>query len=317
MSTQAPSIVADIGATNARFSLADATGLAGEPVVLDTAAYDRSESLVEDALSALGQPAPQALCLAIAGPVREGHGRMTNGALVFDAAGLERRLGAPVLVVNDFHALARGLPALRHARQLGGNAPGSGLKAVLGPGTGLGMGLLAPLEGGWRVLASEGGHAHMAPGSPLETELLSVMQAEHGYVSWEMVLSGPGLVRLYRATCQIWGASPDDLSSEQISARGVTAADPVCHQTLETFFALLGAAAGNLALTVYALGGVYLGGGIVPHLAEFAAESPLRRRFDERGAMTGLIREVPLYLILDDCPGLVGALAMLGDVRPQ
>jgi glucokinase len=93
----------------------------------------------------------------------------------------------------------------------------------------------------------------------------------------------------------------------------VHAEEPVCHQTLEIFFALLGAAAGNLALTVFARGGVYLAGGILPALADFAAVSPLRRRFDERGAMSEMVQAIPLYLILDTAPGLTGALASLRD----
>ncbi len=306
-------LVADIGATNARFSLAGEGGLADETVRLETASAARGVDLVDAALDELGRPAIAAACLAVAGPVQGGRGAITNGSLTFDVSELSAHLGRPVELVNDFIAQARSLPELERLRQLGGAAPQAGVKAVLGPGTGLGMGVLVPWDGGWRVLGSEGGHADLAPGSPLETELVAVLQMEHRHVSWETVLSGPGLERLYRAVCHLWGSEPEDLAAEQISARGENAADPVCHQTLELFFGLLGAAAGNLALTVYALGGVYVGGGIVPRLADFAAESPLRRRFEERGPMTGLIREVPLYLILDEDPGLVGALACLRD----
>ncbi len=313
MTGPAPYLVADIGATNSRFSLAGDAGLSGEMVRLETAGASSGVELVDAALAELGRPAIAAACLAVAGPVQDGRGEITNGSLAFAVTELSGHLGRPVELVNDFTAQARALPELQHLRQLGGAAPRAGTKAVLGPGTGLGMGVLVPWDGGWRVLGSEGGHADLAPGSPLETELVAVLQMEHGHVSWETVLSGPGLERLYRAVCRLWGSEPEDLAAEEISERGENAADPVCHQTLELFFGLLGAAAGNLALTVYALGGVYVGGGIVPRLAEFAAGSPLRRRFEERGPMTALIRDVPLYLILDENPGLVGALACLRD----
>src|SRR5690606_31087302 len=104
-----------------------------------------------------------------------------------------------------------------------------------------------------------------------------------------------------------------DLTAEQISARGVNATEPVCHQSLELFFALLGSAAGNLALTVCAYGGVYIAGGIVPNLADFAEESPMRRRFEERGRMSDMVRPIPLFLIEEDSPGMIGALYWVRD----
>lgn len=306
-------LVADVGATHARFAIGREARVVLAPAVLSTAAHETSAALLRAALAAL-QVRPSAACLAIAGPVQAGRGRITNGGMRFDAAEAERVLGCPVTLINDFHALARALPALDELQQLGGSEPLPGVKAVLGPGSGLGMGLLAPASGGgWQVLASEGGHADLAPGSPLESELLTLLQQAHRHVSWETVLSGPGLVRLYQAMCQLWGIPAGALSAEQISRQGLDAAEPVCHQTLDVFFALLGAAAGNLALTACAVGGVYLGGGIVPGLAGFAAASPLRRRFDERGVMTPLVEAIPLYLVLDAHPGLTGALACLTD----
>lgn len=313
-------LVADIGATNARFRWAGPDGLASAAVYLGTGDYADSEALVADALARLEPNTPAAAGIAMAGAVKDGRGQLTNGTLAFDAARLRQQLGCPITLVNDFFAVARSLPELRHLRQFGGEPstgrPIAGVKAALGPGSGLGMGVLVPVGSGWRVLPSEGGHADLAPGSALEAEILVALQAEHGHVSWETAVSGPGLVRLYRAVCHVWGAQPDDLDSEQISSRGVDAEDPVCHQTLELFFSLLGAAAGNLAVTVYARGGVYLAGGIVPDLADFAAASPMRRRFDERGRMADLVRAIPLYLIEDAEPGMTGALAcVLDDAR--
>lgn len=307
-------LVADIGATNARFCWAGSAGLAADPVRLHSADFDSGDALLAEALARLPAGIPGGAALAIAGPVADGAGRITNGKLSFDAAALSTRLDCPATVVNDFYAVARALPDLQRLVQIGGRAPQPGVKAVLGPGSGLGMAALLPVAAGWQVLASEGGHADLAPGSPLEMEILATLQRAHHHVSWETVLSGPGLIRLYDAVCRVWGAEPEPLTAEQITSRGAVAEEPVCHQTLEVFFALLGAAAGNLALTVYARGGVYLAGGIVPALERFAAGSPLRRRFDERGAMSELISTIPLYLIMDPAPGLTGALACMRDL---
>lgn len=305
-------LVADIGATNARFTWAEGDRL-NDGVRLRTADYTDSERLVADALAQLEPGSASAVGIAMAGAVKDGRGTLTNVPLTFDAARLGQTLGCPVTVVNDFVAVARALPELEHLRQIGGQATTTGVKAAIGPGTGLGMGVLVPLGKGWRVLPSEGGHADLAPGSALEAEILTILQAELGHVSWEAAVSGPGLERLYRAMCRLWGVEAEELDAEQISARGVDAEEPVCHQTLETFFSLLGAAAGNLAVTVYARGGVYLAGGIVPRLADFAVSSPMRRRFEERGPMTELVRAIPLYVIEDAEPGMIGMLACVRD----
>ncbi|MFV2090661.1 MAG: glucokinase, partial [Pseudomonadales bacterium] len=122
---------------------------------------------------------------------------------------------------------------------------------------------------------------------------------------------------LYRAVSTLWGAEPKQMTTEEISLQGVAADDPVCHQTLEIFFGLLGAAAGNLALTVCARSGVYIGGGIVPKLRDFARTSPMRRRFDKRGELESFAAEIPLYLILDEDPGLIGARICLDELSVE
>lgn len=315
MTPAADCLIADIGATHARFGRAAAGRPTGEPVVLATTDYRDAAALVTAAMGALSLERVRAACFAVAGPVVGCRVEVTNGGLVFDSAALEQLLACPVRLVNDFFALATAVPGLRRFERIGGDPEAAGrrgVKAVLGPGSGLGMSILVP-EGasGWRVLASEGGHTDLAPGNHLEQELLSLLMTEHGTVCWETVLSGPGLVRLHQAVCRLWGLPADPLTAEEISRRGVHAEDPVCHQTLELFFALLGAAAGNLALTVYAEAGVYIGGGIVPALAAFARESPLRRRFEERAELAHLMKNIPLLLILDSYPGLVGAAACL------
>lgn len=300
-----PLLLADVGATNARF--AAVTGEERRVVVLRTRDFESAVRLVEQARAALSLDAIRGCCLAIAGPVMDGVGAITNGRLRFDGAALEALLGAPVVVVNDFQALAMAVPHLRELTQVGGVAGQSGPRVVLGPGSGLGVAFLLPRGDGWEVLPSEGGHADLAPGNLLEIEVLSLLHQQHDGVCWETVLSGPGLVNLYRAVCAVWGSHCEELAPEDVSARGVTAEDPVCHQTLELFLGWLGAAAGNLALTVCARGGVYIGGGIIPALGDFVLNSPLRRRFEERAGLAAYVRDIPLHLIREAHPGLLGA----------
>ena len=309
-------LIADIGATNARFALAD--DLAAWPgddallrATLATNAYASAQSLLAAAREELGFAALDGACLAVAGPVHDGCGSMTNSELVIDAERVAEELGCPVTVVNDFVAMAQGVPCAHETLQIGGDAAAEGVIAVVGPGSGFGVSALIPWDSGYRVLASESGHCDLAPGSPLEQELLVLLSQQHTVVSWETVLSGPGLVNLYRAMAALWGAEPEPATPQWVSEQGRRSGDPICHQTLETFFGFLGAAAGNLALTFRASGGVYIGGGIVPQLAEFATTSPLRRRFEERGPLTDYVAGIPIWLLMDPDPGLVGALECL------
>lgn len=312
--SDSPILVADVGATNARF--AAVTGGERRIVVLPTGEFDDAARLVQRALGELGVDAVGRCCFAVAGPVQDGVGAITNGSLRFDDAALAAELRAPVVVVNDFQALALAVPHLRELTQVGGVAGGSGPRVVLGPGSGLGVAFLLPQGDRWEVLPSEAGHADLAPGNLLEIEVLSLLHQHHDGVCWETVLSGPGLVNLYSAVCAVWGSEPAELGAEEITSRGVTADDPVCHQTLELFLGWLGSAAGNLALTVCGRGGVYVGGGIVPALGDFVLTSPLRRRFEERVELASYVRDIPLYLIRDVHPGLLGAEVWLERALP-
>ncbi len=295
---------ADIGATQSRFRVVDGARVVGERVCA-TADHEDGVALVA---AGLGDAAADVLCVAVGGVVTEGRARLTNGALEFDERVIARALGIErVVLVNDLVGLGTEVPYLDGAslRSLGGAAVGTGTRAVIAPGTGLGM---AIVSGQGHVLPSEGGHAPFAPADPLEQELLAALAAELRYVSWEDVLSGPGIRNLYRAVCGVWGAPAEDLAPSDVTERGLTLTDPVCHQTLEIYCAALGNAAGALCVTSCADGGVYLGGGIPPRIADFLADSGFRRRFEERGRMTDYVRGIGTAIILDDGAGLAGAL---------
>ncbi|MEM7097571.1 MAG: glucokinase [Pseudomonadota bacterium] len=319
-------LLGDIGATNARFMLAEEPAgdvlagpdFQGPTMVFPTPEFTQAEDLYAQVLGHFGQVSVDQVVIAAAGPLQD------NGSIVITNTGLAlepdegtHAFAAPLRLVNDFYAVAASLPYLANLDQVGGESNAVGHKAALGPGTGLGMAGLLVQSDGWMVVPSEGGHVSFAPGSHLEAELWGVLSQSHDPVSWESLLSGPGLVNLYAAMCAIWGSKPEPKNAAEITADGMQMLDPVCHQTIETFAGILGNAAGNLALSYLARGGVYLAGGITQKLDGFLQKSPMRRRFDERGPMTDMIKEVPLYIVQDEQPGLLGAyhIARSGEVR--
>ncbi len=308
-------LVADIGATNARFQCLDQGAVVGEMVVLPTADFSNAADLLRQAIAALAVGQFEAALLAVAGPVAsEGTDvQVTNTGLSIEQSVAEGVLGCRPYLANDFFALAHGVPHFSQLEQMGGRDVKPLTKAVLGPGTGLGMATLIPNpnNSGWQVLASEGGHADMAPGSHLEMELWGRLMTNHNPVCWETVLCGQGLLNLYDAMSAVWGMPAKNLSPGEIVTQGESMQDPVCHQTLETFCALLGSAAGNLALTVAATGGVYIAGGIPPRMLDFVRSSPLRRRFDERGDLSAYVQEIPLLVVTEPEPGILGAVHCL------
>ena len=300
-------LIADIGATNARFRMIGEFEGPGN-LVLRTIDYSTSEELLLAAKNELQIENLSGAMLSVAGPVNKDRGSvvLTNSGHYFLAEELEKTLGCSVWFENDFVALAHGLDHFVDLLQLGGDSTNELVSAVLGPGSGLGMATILREENCLRVLASEGGHADFAPGSHLESEIWSVLAMDSKYVSWESVLSGNGLVRLYEAMCRVWGSKSSNYEAEDITRLGASLDDPICHQTLETFYGILGSVAGNFALTVGAFGGVYLAGSIVPATSDFALKSPLRRRFEEKEALEQLLSTVPIFIIKDSSPGLIG-----------
>jgi glucokinase len=215
---------------------------------------------------------------------------------------LRQALGLQRLVfVNDFSALALALPTLRpdELRAVGGGTalPGAPL-ALLGPGTGLGVsGLLRGPNGSDAVLSGEGGHVTLAAADEAEAAVIAWLRQRFDHVSAERALSGQGLENLYQAWSALHGQPAEPLSAAQISERGLQRADPACDAALELFLSLLGNVAGNLALTLGALGGVYIGGGIVPRLGACIDASRFRQRFEHKGRFSGYLARIPVWVI--------------------
>lgn len=311
-----PRLLGDVGGTNARWAWQDAPG---QPLSHISTLAARDHASIGDCIDAYlkqqALTAPRDVAFGIATAVTGDTVIMTNHPWTFSIDSLRGRLGATRLrVLNDFEALAHAVPVLPAAdlQAVGGGAavPGATL-AVIGPGTGLGVsGLVSDGRGGWRVIAGEGGHVTLAACTAREASLLAVMRERFDPVSAERALSGPGLVNLYEAACVLDGEAPAALEPAQVLTRsqpGVAQHDTQCEEAVKTFAAMLGTVAGDLALTLGARGGVFIGGGIVPRLGERFAALPFRARFDNKGRFRSYLEAVPVWVITAQAPALIGA----------
>src|SRR5262245_51845443 len=302
-------LIADIGGTNARFALLDGAQRRDE-VVLACADYPDLVAAVEHYLLTVGAQRPAEAAMAIAGPITGDIVRMTNHVWQFSASQTRQRLGLRRLVIlNDFTALAmavRHLPA-EALEPIGGGRPVPNHPiAVLGPGTGLGVSGLIPSGVHWIPLQGEGGHVTLSVMNEREIAVLGQLHQRFSHVSAERVLSGPGLVNLYEALCAIEGTVPQTLTPPEVTRRAKEASCRICLESVSIFCALLGTLAGNLALTLGALGGVYIGGGIVPTLGRLFTSSHFRDRFEEKGRQADYLARVPTYVIRTELPALIG-----------
>ena len=309
-------LVGDIGGTNARFGLVspDRKILQWRSYAVEH--YPAIGDAVAEYLASRGDlPMPRQGAIAIASPITGDRVAMTNHPWSFSIAALKAQLGFDRLeVINDFTALALALPHLgsddRMAIGEGAQVPGAPL-AVLGPGSGLGVSGLVACGRGWVALTAEGGHATMAPATNRESAVLDHMRRRFDHVSAERVLSGPGLVNLYNTLAEIDGVLSRGYTAAQITDLGTRGEDSLCAESTTMFCAMLGTMAGNLALTLGARGGVYIGGGIVPRLGRFFADSPFRARFQAKGRFEPYLAAIPTYVVTHPLPAFLGCAALL------
>ncbi len=268
-----------------------------------------------------GDEKPNHACVGVPGPVDDGHARTTNLPWALSAADLARQTGIPTFhLVNDLAATAAAIPHLPaddlltlHPGQTG--SPDSPC-AILAPGTGLGQAGLEFIDGRPRVRPSEGGHTDFAPRTDLETGLLEHLRRRFGHVSYERVLSGPGLVNIFKYLVDRSGHPLDsglqqrlenEDPAEVISGEALAGRHELCIRALDVFAAVLGAQAGNLVLSWLATGGVYLGGGIPPRIRPKLGDGTLVSAYLDKGRLSDLVRQTPLRVILDDHAALLGA----------
>jgi len=317
-----PRLVGDIGGTNARFAWIEAPGASlGDIATLPCADYATLQDAMERYIGGLQRGAPRWAAIGIANPVLGDQVRMTNHHWSFSIEAVRRHLGLErFLVVNDFTALALSLPALDPAdlRKVGSGAPVQGEPlGLLGAGTGLGVSGLLPAPDGARPtpINGEGGHVTLAAVDEREEAVARRLRVRFGHASAERALSGPGLVNLYEAVCEVDGVAAQRLDAPAVTRLGTTGQDSQCRTSVELFFSFLGTVAGNLALSLGARGGIYIGGGIVPRLGDAIDRSMFRERFEAKGRFRAYLEAVPTWVVQARVsPALVGAARALDDL---
>ena len=311
-----PRLLGDVGGTNARFGWQSNAHSGIEHVlVLPCAAHETLEAAIRTYLELKSLPMPRTGALGIANPITGDVIRMTNHHWSFSISEMQRSLGLQQLnVINDFTALALALPSIAKDNlvQVGGTvAEAYAPKALIGAGTGLGVSGLMPTDANdhWVAIAGEGGHVTLAAQTESEYRVIELIRQRYGHVSAERVLSGQGLVDLYLALRQMQKQQPVDVAgAAEITAWALQDKDPLALQSIDMFAGFLGSVTGDLALTLGARGGVYLGGGIVPRWLGWFETSQFRERFEAKGRFNAYLKDIPVWVInAAESPALLGA----------
>lgn len=303
-------LVSDIGGTNARFAL---VGKYGRPENEKTLKTKDFSGVTEAIKSYLDGRSVDGVVLVVAGPVESDRVALTNCPWAFSLAETRIAIGVDHLIaINDFVAQALSIPALDidDCVKLGGGAALDDRPiAVIGPGTGLGVAGLLKIDGGYHPIATEGGHVAFAPKDGVEADVLSLLRERYGHVSNERLLSGPGLVNFANALARLQNKDLTITGPADVISRADHEACPICIDAIHRFCSLLGAAAGDLALTYGARGGVYLTGGMVAHLGKHFDPGRVLEAFVEKGQFKAYLEAVPLFRVLRTDTGLIGAAA--------
>lgn len=313
-------VAGDIGGTKTLLQLVQVTPV-GRQVLLErryeSAAYPSFQSMLREFLG-LDAGEVRSACFAVAGPVLDGRSELTNLGWTIEARQLHEEFRIEsVSLLNDFFAVAVGVPLLgtedlasiqkgRRDRQMP--------IAILGAGTGLGEAIVVPIEGGWKVVPSEGGHCDFAPRDEVQARLLAVLRERYGHVSYERVVSGQGLVNIFTflRDHEFRGHAPsrDLMTDENLPARLSElskAGDPLVRRTFEMFIDIYAAEAGNLALKVLARGGVYLAGGIAGKNLEWFGDGRFVAAFRDKGRFADVMEGMPVDIVINPKVGLIGA----------
>lgn len=303
-------LVADIGGTNARFALSDASGGLHDVQVLTAAKFPSIADAIATYLGGISRPRPTQACFAVACPTHGVEIKLTNSTWRFRKADIVAQFGlARFAVINDFEALAASVPSLTGDRLQvlrPGEADPKAIALVIGPGTGLGVGGYVPAGSNWALISGEGGHIAFAPTTEREVRLWQQLRAKYGRVSAERVLNGAGLGNVHRFLAGEAGQKVEEIDGPEVSRRAL-AGEAIAVEAVLMFFEILGSVAGDLALAFGARGGVFIGGGITPKLLDFARRSRLVERFLDKGRIASLLAPVPISVIMDERAALYGA----------
>lgn len=321
-----PFIAADVGGTHARVGLVRAESAASSSVRVERydkyvcADYPDLASLLAHFLRSIGDVHVDRIAIACAGIAVGDTLVNKNLPWAVSLSAIANELGVErVRLVNDFEAVAYATHYLAanetvlhagHPEEAAG-----GPMLVVGPGTGLGAAVRIPGGRHPTILATEAGQASIAPGNDLEIEILRVLMRRHSHVSNEIVLSGPGLVNLYNAICDVRGATAELRAPAAITEAALGAHDAAALETLNVFCAWLGAVVGDMALVCGARGGVHLAGGILPQIRQFLVTSNFSARFLAKGAMRAVLERIPVSLIEHGQLGVIGAAAWFLDTQ--
>jgi len=304
-------LIADVGGTNIRLALVDLSN--GDITAIKKylcADYPAITDVIKLYLNQVNHRVDSA-CIAIACPTDEDLIQMTNHAWSFSKSAVKQELGFnDFVVINDYTAISLSIPALKDDQKIkigGGDAEAGKPIAVYGPGTGLGVAHLIRHCHEWISLPGEGGHVSFAPQNLLETHVLKHLQKKYGHVSVERILSGPGLVNLYQAIAIYQGITPEPYEASDITSKALDKQCSICQESLAQFCRIMGSFGGNLALTMSTYGGVYIAGGIIPRFIEYFSKSEFRTQFEAKGRFNHLIQRIPVYVITEEQPGLIGA----------
>ena len=307
-------LVGDVGGTNARFAIAHM--IDGKPVLEHHESFPASEhpTFLGGVKAFIDgcEVKPTGGVIAVAGPVTDGAIDLTNSPWQVSETELATLGLNPVRLINDFEALAWGAPVVPADQLASLGGPDEGEEhtaiAVLGPGTGFGVSALArDIHGNEIAMPSEGGHACFAPGDAVEDEILRILRRRYDRVSIERLICGPGLLNMHRALAEIDGRETHIDDPAQITTEAMEDPNSACGATLARFCAILGAVAGDIALTTGARGGVYIAGGIAPRILPFLKASPFRQRFERKGRFKDYMADIPTWVITHKHAALLGA----------
>jgi glucokinase len=307
-------LVGDIGGTNVRLAVADLSTekpRIAAPKSLARAGHPTFEGVVDIYIKESGAPVPDAIVVAVAGPIKDGQVKLTNGQWMISESVLKGKGFRCARLINDYAALAYAVEHLEGSdlAVIGGDHPGipGETVGVVGAGTGLGVSALVRDAFSSSVMVTEGGHIAFAPVEDEEFEILKVLREKFPRVSVERVLSGPGLANIHWALGRIAGKKLDMLTPEEVSKRAVEKTDPLCVRAFDRFCAVYGRFAGDMALAFGARGGIYLGGGIAPRFIAQLNAGPFRRCFEEKGRFVSYANIVPTKVIVHPYAALLGS----------